>query len=94
MVDGDHVAVIGSNRKLLVFPVDQIPPMKRGQGVTLQKYKGGELADIAVFTLKQGLTWRVGDRTRLEEDMSPWLGTRAGAGHLPPVGFPRTNKFK
>ena len=94
VVDGDHVAVIGSNRKLLVFPVDQVPPMKRGQGVTLQKYKGGELADIAVFTLKQGLAWRVGDRTRLEEDMSPWLGTRADAGHLPPVGFPRTNKFK
>ena len=92
-VDGDHVAVIGSNRKLLVFPLDQVPPMKRGQGVTLQKYKGGEMADAKIFTMKEGLSWRVGDRTRLEEDMKPWLATRAGMGKLPPVGFPRNNRF-
>jgi topoisomerase-4 subunit A len=91
--DGDHVAVIGTGRKLLVFPLDQIPEMKRGQGVTLQKYKGGTLSDAKVFTLAEGLSWKVGDRTRLEEDITPWLGTRAGVGKLPPVGFPRTNLF-
>jgi topoisomerase-4 subunit A len=92
-VVGDHVAVIGTNRKLLVFPLDQIPPMKRGQGVGLQKYKGAELADAKCFTLAQGLSWQVGERTRLEEDMSSWLGNRATAGRLPPVGFPRSNVF-
>lgn len=91
--DGDHVAVMGTNRKMLVFPIDQIPPMKKGQGVTLQKYKGAELSDAKVFNIKEGLSWKVGDRTRLEEDMKPWLGTRASMGKLPPVGFPRSNKF-
>ena len=94
VADGDHVAVMGTNRKMLVFPINQVPPMKRGQGVTLQKYKGAELSDLRVFNMAEGLTWRVGDRTRLEEDMKPWLGTRAGMGKLPPVGFPRSNKFK
>lgn len=93
-VVGDHVAVVGTNRKLLVFPIDQIPPMKRGQGVGLQKYKGATLSDIKTFNLSEGLSWRVGERTRLEEDMHPWLGTRSGVGKLPPVGFPRTNSFK
>ncbi len=93
MVEGDHVAVIGTHRKLLVFPIDQIPPMKRGQGVTLQKYKDAALSDIKVFKMEEGLSWKVGERTRLEEDMIPWLGTRASVGKLPPVGFPRTNKF-
>ncbi|MCI5049108.1 MAG: DNA topoisomerase IV subunit A [Rickettsiales bacterium] len=92
-IEGDHVAVIGSSRKLLVFPVDQIPPMKRGQGVTLQKYKGASLSDAKTFNLKEGLSWKVGERTRQEDDMKPWLGTRASVGKLPPVGFPRTNKF-
>ena len=67
--------------------------MKRGQGVALQKYKGAHLADAKVFALKDGLTWQIGDRMRTEEDMSPWLGMRAGQGKLPPVGFPRSNKF-
>ncbi len=93
MVEGDHVATIGTNRKLLVFPLDQIPPMKRGQGVTLQKFKDAGLADVKTFTMAEGLSWRVGERTRIEEDMTPWLGSRAGAGKLPPVGFPRSNRF-
>lgn len=93
VVDGDHVATIGTNRKLLVFPLDQVPPMKRGQGVTLQKFKDAELADIKIFKMADGLSWKVGDRVRTETDMSPWLGTRAGAGKLPPVGFPRSNVF-
>jgi topoisomerase IV subunit A len=90
---GDHVAALGTNRKLLVFPLDQVPVMKRGQGVALQKYKGAHLADAKVFTLKEGLSWNIGERVRTEADVKPWLGSRAGAGHLPPVGFPRSNKF-
>jgi topoisomerase-4 subunit A len=91
--EGDHVAVIGTNRKMLVFPLDQVPNMKRGQGVALQKYKGAKLADAKTFDLKDGLTWQSGERTRTETDVKPWLGNRAGQGHLPPTGFPRTNKF-
>ncbi|MFM9889513.1 MAG: DNA topoisomerase IV subunit A [Rickettsiales bacterium] len=90
---GDHVAVIGTNRKLLVFPTEQLPPMQRGQGVALQKYKGAKLADAKTFNLKEGLSWVIGDRVRTEADMKPWMGNRAGAGGLPPVGFPRSNKF-
>ncbi len=90
---GDHVAVVGENRKLLVFPISEIPEMKRGQGVALQKYKGGHLSDVKVFTLKEGLSWKSGDRVRLEPNMKPWLGHRASAGNLPPTGFPRTNQF-
>ena len=91
---GDHVAVIGSNRKLLVFPLDQIPPMKRGQGVQLQKYKDGEISDITTFNLSDGLSWSAGaGRTRTETDIKGWLGMRAGSGKLPPNGFPRSNKF-
>lgn len=90
---GDHVAAIGTNRKILVFPIDQVPVMKRGQGVALQKYKGAHLADAKCFTLKDGLSWVIGDRIRTEADVKPWLGQRASQGHLPPVGFPRSNKF-
>ncbi len=92
-VEGNHVAVIGENRKLLVFPLSQIPVMKKGQGVTLQKYKEGELSDIKCFNLKDGLSWALGGKTRIETDLKPWLGNRADAGRLPPTGFPRTNKF-
>ncbi|MDX2094842.1 MAG: DNA topoisomerase IV subunit A [Alphaproteobacteria bacterium] len=91
--NGDHVAVIGTNRKLLVFPLEQVPVMKRGQGVALQKYKGAHLADVQVFAKKDGLSWIIGERVRMESDVKPWLGARAGQGHLPPVGFPRSNKF-
>ncbi len=93
-VDGDHVAIIGENRKLLIFPLTQIPVMKKGQGVTLQKYKDCELADIKCFTLKEGLSWALGGKTRVETDLKPWLGNRADAGRLPPTGFPRTNRFE
>jgi topoisomerase-4 subunit A len=90
---GDHVAVIGTNRKLLVFPLEQIPVMKRGQGVALQKYKDAKLSDAVTFAIKDGMSWMIGDRVRTETDVTPWLGNRAGQGKLPPVGFPRTNKF-
>lgn len=92
-VEGDMVAVIGTNRKLLIFSVEQIPVMKRGQGVALQKYKGATLSDVKTFKGAEGLSWLIGDRTRVEQDITPWLGNRAGQGKLPPVGFPRTNKF-
>lgn len=92
-VHGDMVAVIGSNRKLLIFSVEQVPLMRRGQGVALQKYKGATLSDVKTFSVSDGLSWQIGDRTRVEPDITPWLGNRAGQGKLPPVGFPRTNKF-
>ena len=91
--EGDHVAVVGSNRKFLVFPINQVPEMRKGQGVTLQKYKDAELSDAKVFTLKEGLSWKSGDRIRTEPNMKEWLGTRAAVGKLPPQGFPRSNKF-
>jgi topoisomerase-4 subunit A len=90
---GDHVAVIGENRKLLVFPLDQLPEMPRGAGVQLQKYKDGGLADAKVFALADGLTWRIGEKTRTEPRLTDWLGARAAAGRLPPNGFPRGNRF-
>ena len=92
-VQGDHVAVIGENRKLLVFSLDQLPEMPRGTGVQLQKYKDGGLADLKTFALAEGLTWRIGEKTRTEQKLTEWLGARASAGRLPPNGFPRGNKF-
>ncbi|MEZ5691972.1 MAG: DNA topoisomerase IV subunit A [Rickettsiales bacterium] len=92
-VEGDHVATIGENRKMLIFPLSQIPVMKKGQGVTLQKYKNGKLSDAKCFTLKDGLSWALGGKTRTETDLKAWTGNRADAGRLPPTGFPRTNKF-
>ena len=92
-VEGDSVAVIGDNRKLLVFPLEQVPEMSRGRGVTLQGYKDGGLSDVKVFRRAEGLTWQLGGRTRTETALSGWLGNRAGAGKLPPNGFPKSNSF-
>jgi len=92
-VSGTHVAVIGQNRKLLVFPLEELPEMPRGAGVLLQKYKDGGLADVKTFTLAEGLTWRLGDKTRTETKLTEWLGNRAGAGRLPPNGFPKSGRF-
>ncbi|MDO8606336.1 MAG: DNA topoisomerase IV subunit A [Phaeospirillum sp.] len=91
--EGDAVAIMGGNRKLLVFMAEEIPEMSRGRGVILQKYRDGGTADIKVFTLANGLTWSLGERTRTEADLTPWLGKRASIGRLPPTGFPRNNKF-
>jgi topoisomerase-4 subunit A len=91
--DGDHVAVVGENRKLLVFPLKEVPEMARGRGVILQKHKDGGLTDAKVFTLADGLSWRRGDQTRTESDLRPWLGERAQAGRIAPNGFPKSNKF-
>jgi topoisomerase-4 subunit A len=89
----DAVAVIGNNRKLLVFMLDELPVMTRGRGVILQKYKDGSLADLTILKLAAGLSWRSGDKTRTETDLRPWLGPRAAVGRLPPNGFPKINRF-
>ena len=92
--EGDSIAVIGENRKLLIFPIDQVPEMTRGRGVQLQSYRDGGLADVKVFTRKEGLSWALGERTRVETDLRAWVGSRAGAGKAPPNGFPRSNRFE
>ncbi|MBI1327114.1 MAG: DNA topoisomerase IV subunit A [Alphaproteobacteria bacterium] len=91
----DHVAVIGENRKLVVFPLDQIPEMNKGKGITLQKYKDGGLADVKTFTLGEGLSYGSVKRqtTISKKELMPWLVERAQAGRLPPNGFPRSGKF-
>jgi topoisomerase-4 subunit A len=91
--EGDHVAVIGENKKLLVFPLEQLPEMTRGAGVILQKYRDGGLKDLKLFRLADGLTWKLGDKTRTETNLRDWLGERAQAGRMPPNGFPRSGKF-
>jgi topoisomerase-4 subunit A len=92
----DMVAVIGDNRKLLVFPRSELPVMQRGQGVTLQKYKDGGLSDARSFVMAEGLSWAMGGATgrmRTENDLGFWQGARASAGRMPPNGFPRDNRF-
>ena len=91
--EGDLVAVLGTSRKLLVFPLEQVPEMARGAGVILQRYKDGELADVKVFARTDGLSWRLGDKVRTETDIRPWLGERGQAGRMVPNGFPRSNSF-
>ncbi|MDR3425287.1 MAG: DNA topoisomerase IV subunit A [Alphaproteobacteria bacterium] len=92
-VCGDTIAVIGTNRKLLLFPASELPEMARGRGVILQKYSGGQLSDVKTFNWKEGLTWQSGDRTRTETDLRNWKGDRAQAGKLAPNGFNRSNRF-
>ncbi len=93
-VAGDHVACVGENRKVLVFPVAELPEMGRGKGVRLQKYKDGGLSDAATFTLADGLSWLdPAGRTRTETDLTEWLGRRASSGRMAPRGFPRDNRF-
>ncbi len=88
----DSVAIIGENRKLLIFPLKDVPEMARGRGVILQRYKDGGTADAKVFNLKEGLTWRSGDRERTDTDLKEWVGERAQAGRLPPKGFSRDER--
>ncbi len=93
-VKGDHVAVIGDNRKLLIFPLDELPVMARGRGITLQKYHDGGLSDVTTFNLADGLTFAAGERTRtLTEDLALWIGKRAQAGRMPPHGVGRDKRF-
>ncbi|WP_422055630.1 DNA topoisomerase IV subunit A [Sphingomonas sp.] len=92
----DYVAVIGDNRKLLVFPMAELVELARGQGVQLQRYRDGGLSDAVTFRFADGLSWRMGGeqgRTRTEADLAPWRAARGAAGRMPPVGFPRDNRF-
>ena len=91
--DGDHLATVGENRKLLVFPLDQVPVLGRGSGVILQRFKEGGLRDAKVFRLADGLSWPLGDRTRTETNLRDWIGERAQAGRMPPNGFPKSGRF-
>ncbi|MGB5085522.1 MAG: DNA topoisomerase IV subunit A [Methylocystis silviterrae] len=94
--EGDHVAIIGENRKLLVFPLSEAPRMARGKGVRMQRYKDGGVADAKVFALKDGLTWTDASNrvfTIDKAELKDWIGHRAEAGRLPPRGFPRNNRF-
>ncbi len=93
---GDHVAVIGENRKLLVFPISQLNAMARGKGTRLQRYKEGGVSDARVFSVADGLTWRDSAGrtfTVMSPELNEWIGNRAEAGRLPPKGFPRNNRF-
>ena len=95
-VEGDHVATIGENRKMLVFPLAELPEMARGKGVILQRFKDGGLSDARVFAKADGLTWLdgAGRNFTLEwREVKDWLGARAGSGLVAPKGFPRSNKF-
>ncbi|WP_434613547.1 DNA topoisomerase IV subunit A [Azospirillum sp. B2RO_4] len=92
-VTGDTVAIIGNNRKLLVFPLEQVPVMTRGKGVQLQKYKDASVADVKTFTLAEGLSWKNGERNFVVTDLTGWMGDRAGQGKMPPNGFPKNNRF-
>ncbi|MFY8096090.1 MAG: DNA topoisomerase IV subunit A [Niveispirillum sp.] len=97
-VEGDAVAVIGNNRKLLVFKLEELPLMARGKGVALQKYKDASLADVKSFNLADGLSWKLGGaegriRTVAMPDLTGWIAFRGTQGKMPPTGFPRNNKF-
>ena len=93
-VTGDSVAVVGENRKVLVFGLDELPEMGRGKGVRLQKYKDGGMSDVTTFARADGLSWLdPAGRTRTEPDLSEWTGKRATAGRMAPRGFPRDNQF-
>jgi topoisomerase-4 subunit A len=89
----DHIAIVGRNRKFLVFKLDAIPEMARGKGVALQKYKDGGLSDLKTFNWKKGLAFKYGTGETTVGNVKEWVGNRADAGKLPPNGFPKSNKF-
>ncbi len=89
----DMIASIGKNRKMLVFPLDELPEMGRGKGVILQKFKDGGLSDVKTFNKAEGLTFKYGAGETVVENIEPWVGKRASAGRLPPNGFPKNNQF-
>ncbi|MDX1949065.1 MAG: DNA topoisomerase IV subunit A [Rickettsiales bacterium] len=92
-ITANHIATIGENRKIIIFPLEQIPAMKRGQGVGLQKFKDGGLSDLTFVDLSVGLEYYKGERRFVVENFKYWLANRADAGKLAPEGFPRNNKF-
>lgn len=92
-IAGDMVAIIGDNRKLLVFKLEEIPTMARGRGVTLQKYKDGGMSDVQIFKEEEGFVYTRAGGTKTETDLLGWLGHRGQVGKLAPFGFPKSNKF-
>ncbi|WP_341790043.1 DNA topoisomerase IV subunit A [Rickettsia endosymbiont of Polydrusus tereticollis] len=92
-VNGDSIACIGESRKLLVFNIDEIPEMKKGQGVIFQKFKNAKLTDIKIFNKADGLSWNIGGKIRLEKNITAFLAKRGTVGKIPPNGFPKNNKF-
>ncbi|MEA2874275.1 MAG: topoisomerase subunit, partial [Hyphomicrobiales bacterium] len=97
VVEGEQVAVIGENRKVVIFPIEQLPEMSRGSGVRLQRYKDGGLSDVKTFKGAEGLGWTDGAGRAFSltlKELSDWRGNRSDAGRLAPKGFPRSNKFK
>lgn len=88
------VAIVGENRKLVIFPVTEVPPLTRGRGVTLQKYRQGVTSDIKIFQEEEGLTWHRNGKLLKETDLRPWRARRGAIGRLAPIGFPRNNKFE
>ncbi len=92
-VQGDHIAVIGSNNRLLVFKLSELPQMNRGRGVILQRYREGYLEDLISFDLEQGLSWSAGQRTRTQKDVTTWLGVRGGSGRMAPPGFSKSRRM-
>jgi len=91
--NADYVAVIGTNRKMLIFTIDEVPVMTKGKGVILLKGKNSGLSDAKAFNKKEGLSFAYGSGVKVMDDIKPWIGKRAQAGLLPPNGFPRSNKF-
>jgi topoisomerase-4 subunit A len=94
--DADSLAVVGENRKLVIFALSDLPELARGQGVLLQRYRDGGLSDALPFRASEGLSWSLGGesgRTRTESDLTPWRAARGAAGRMPPTGFPRSNRF-
>lgn len=95
-VTGDHVAVVGENRKMLVFPLSQLPEMTRGKGVRLQRYKDGGISDIKCFAAADGLSWEDSagrSFNRKGDELAEWMADRATAGRTVPKGFPRSGRF-
>ena len=94
---GDSVAVIGENRKMLVFKLDELPELARGSGVQLQRYRDGGLSDAMAFPAAEGISWPLGGesgRVRSETDLTPWRAIRGASGRIAPNGFPRSNRFE
>ena len=92
-IEGDMVAVVGENRKLLIFKLEEIPSMARGRGVALQKYQGSKMSDIQTFKEEEGFCYNRSGGMANEKELLTWLGHRAQVGRLVPFGFPKSNKF-
>ncbi len=91
--EGDSVALVGDNHKLLIIPLEQVPKLAKGRGVILQRYRDGGLSDAIVFSRNEGFTWAMGERNRNFVETDLWYSSRGKSGRLAPRGFPKSNKF-